>query len=646
MQKVQFRRQLASGIYLGFAGLFLGSVLFTSQSFGQLTTYRINSAPDTPLKGTNVSDYDTYALTSSLMTGATVDLPWTQADSGTTSNCPNVSFTTYDGSLSTLLTDGHPSGKFTNFIVMPVQEGGAGKGSNTFTPSYVFTQAWANNLANAGTCAGITSPSWAAGESVLPGNYIFVNSRYWQETNQPWSSSAPFVGTCTTGSTEPAFSSGVSSYSDNNCTWTNVGTNAPPQDACFSSYYPGDGVILAANSNNPGCFNVNNLPAGTTITNLETGFLVSYETPMKVAWKNLIQQAILHYQTSPPTNLTLGYIRFGLSEGGETVPLVSSSWPYFRNPTGKGPASGASIVYLSYVNEMMQFQNANNKQNGGDPPINMQADLNTWQGVTDYPDQEALYATQNNIGIGTNGLQVADVTTISPPSGTCTSVNANISGDWCYNFHKYCSTKMPNGNYPICSLQTLLRSTPGNNNAVVNGNANTGSLSDEYWNNGTSWANFYGLIPTAKLYGANNLEIYTCDILFTVMYAFPTNNYPGTSNCDTGTNPLPPNDAYEVDYQDTFLFYINSNAPGIYSPVPGSSTTTDSTVTLHWNTFSGATSYNVQVGSSEGTQNFYHNANTPNGVTVHFTAQPSGTDIWLRWTPNNGNSIDFHYVTP
>ncbi len=612
-------------------------VLFLSVfSFAQLTTYHINSAPDTPLSGVNASPYDTYALPSALMTGATVDLRWNQVDSGTSGDCPNINFTTFDTSLATIISDGASTGKYINFIVMPVQEGG----SNSDTPAYVFTQNWANNLAHSGTCAGVTSPSWSAGEAVLPGNYILVNSHYWQETAQPWSSSAPFVGTCTTGATEPAFNRTSPPYNDGTCTWTEVGTSAPPQDACFSTFYHGDSVILGDNGNNSGCFNVTNLPGTSTITNLETGFPVSYETPMKVAYKYFIQQVISHYQNSPPSGLKLGYIRFGLTEGGETVPLISGSWPYFKNLTGEGPASGASIVFLSYDNEMMEFQNANNQTSGSNPPINMQADLNSWNNNTDYPDQEALYAVQNNIGIGTNGLQVADVTAINPPTGSCTSPSASISGDWCYNFHLYCSSLMPNGNYPICSLQTFLLSTPGNNTSDQG--VTTGSLSAEYWNHGTAWANFPGLLPTAKLYGANNLEIYTCDILYAAMYSFPTNNYPGTSNCGSSGNPADP--AYEVDYVDA-LTQFQSNI-GIYSPPPGGSTTSDSTVTLDWYAYPGATSYNVQVGSTEGSQNFFHNINTHSGVTVHFTAQPSGTDIWVRWTPNNGSAIDYHYITP
>jgi hypothetical protein len=618
------------------AGMLLPMLFLSALSFGQLTTYHINSAPDTPLTGVNESAYNTYALPSLYMTGATVDLRWNQVDAGTVGDCPSLNFTTFDTSLATMIADGASSGKYINFIVMPVQEGG----SNSDTPSYVFTQAWANNLAHSGTCAGVTSPAWSAGETVLPGNYILANGHFWQETAQPWSSSAPFVGTCTTGTTEPAFNRTTPPYNDGTCTWTEVGTNAPTQDVCFSTFYHGDNVILGDNGNNPGCFNINDLPAGATLTNLETGFPVSYETPMKVAYKYFIQQVISHYQNSPPSGLKLGYIRFGLTEGGETVPLISGSWPYFKNLTGEGPASGASIVFLSYDDEMMEFQNANNQTSGSNPPINMQADLNTWNNNTDYPDQEALYAVQNNIGIGTNGLQVADVNAIS---GSCTSSNSTISGDWCYNFHQYCSTKMPNGNYPICSLQTFLLSTPGNNNAVVAGNPNTGALSDEYWNNGTSWANFAGLIPTAKQYGANNLEIYTCDILYAVMYSFPTNNYPGSSNC--GTNGNPASDAYETDYVDAFRLYLGNT--GIYSPVPGGPTTSDSTVTLTWYAFPGATSYNVQVGSMEGTQNFFHNTNTHSGVTVHLSpTQTTGTDIWVRWTPNNGSYIDYHYVAP
>jgi hypothetical protein len=630
MKKVADLRSGLIACARGIAGSLFLLLLLSSLSLCQLTTYHINSAPDTPLSGANQSDYDTYALSTSypgsLMTGATVDLHWNTVDTGTaTSGCPNITtanWTAFDNTLTTIIN----SGKFVNFIVMPVQEGGV----NSDTPAYVFTQVWANNLADGG-CSGLGSGDvlvWAKDEAVLPGNYIYANTHYWQETAQPWSSSHEFVGTCTTGSTEPAFVSTVSSYTDNNCTWTNVGTNAPPQDVCFSSFYSGNF------GNNYGCFNVNDLPSGQTLTSLETGFLVSYETPMKTAYKNFIQQVINHYQDHAPANLKLGYIRFGLSEGGETVPLVSSSWPYFNNPTGKGPASGASIVYLSYDYEMMVFQNANNQRSGSNPPINMQADLNTWDGITDYPDQEALYATEENIGIGTNGLEVNDVTSIANIGCTSPSTSANpISGDWCYNFHEYCSTKMPNGNYPICSLQTLLWSTPGNNTA-----GETGSLSAE--------GSFPGLLPIAKQYGANNLEIYTCDVLYTVMYAYPTNNYPGTTTCPT-THGNPADPTYENNYQGAFGLYLNSSEPGIYSPAPGADMQSDSSITLTWNAYPGATSYTVQVGSSEGTQTYYHSSNAHSPQTINFSPSlSSGTVIWVRWTPNNSTALDYNYVAP
>lgn len=619
-------------------------LMLSALGFAQLP-FHINSAPDTPFPGqTNFSDYDTYALaTGSYMTGATIDMPWKDVDTTShTATCPDVSFTNYDtNTIGTLVTDAEDGGKLINFIAMPVQEGAPGSASNTYTPYYVFGQTWANDLANSGTCSGITSPSWSAGEAVLPGNYILVNGVYWQETAQPWSSTNEFVGTCKTGTTEPAFNSMVSSYTDNTCKWTNNGTNAPPQDACFSSNYPGDGVILAANNNQSGCFNINNLPAGTTQTNLATGFPVSYETPMKVAWKNVIKLAISHYQSSLGTSL--GYMRFGMSEGGEAVPLVSGSWPYFKNPTGEGPPSGASIVYLSYINDMMQFQNASN--NNGVSGITMQADLNTWGGILDYPDQEALYATNNNIGIGTNGLQVADVTNINPPSGSCTSSNANISGDWCYNFHLYCSKTMSNGAYPLCSLQTLNLSTPGDNATTTD---QVGSLSNEYWDNSGTWQDFYGLIPTAKLYGANNLEIYTCDILYTVMYSYSTNNYPGSSNCTTNAAD---ND-YENDYYNTFAVALGK--PGIYSPAPGGSVQTDSSATLSWNAYSGAASYAFEIGAGQGGNIYYGPVNVGNVLTKSVTfsrSAGSDSDIWVRWRALNSvggvlEQADYHFVAP
>ncbi len=629
--------------------LFVSILLLATAAFAQLTTFTVNSAPDTPRTSTNAnwSDYTTTALPSSYMTGATVALHWIDVDTGTAAGgCPQLNFSTIDSTLSTLYSDAQTNNKFINFIVMPVTEGG----NNNYTPAYVFTQLWANNLASGG-CGSLSpplgniAPVWNAGSPYLPLDYIKVNGVYWQETGRPWSSTTPYSATCTTGGSEHAFLSGTSSYPDGNCTWTNKGANAPPQDACFSSFYHGNNVILNDNGGNSGCFNVNNLPFNAmhvqaTLTDLETGFLVSYETPMKVAWKYFIQQVINHYQNNQSAlHIKLGYIRFGLSEGGESVPLVGGSWPDFNNLAGKGPASGASIEYLSYISDMMVFQNNNNQQSGANPPINLLADLNTWNGKTDYPDQEALYAVNNNIGFGTNGLQVTDVTAINPPAA-CTSPNANISGDWCYNFAQHCSTAMPNGKFPICSLQTFLLSTPGGNPFPPPSTNPTGSLSDEYWNNGTTWVNFPGLIPTGRQYGANNLEIYTCDIIFT---ADPTYS---SSNCATSGSGNPASAAFENDYQSAFTLFLNPLAPGITSPVPGSNTTSDTTLALVWNAFPGAASYKVQIGSTQGTQNYYHNTVTHLFANATFAGSATtGSDVWVRWTPNNTTAfVDYHYV--
>jgi hypothetical protein len=88
---------------------------------------------------------------------------------------------------------------------------------------------------------------------------------------------------------------------------------------------------------------------------------------MATAYMNFIQQVISHYQTNPNNVANLGYIRFGLSEGGESSPITANiTWPYFRNLPNNGPQSGASIVFLSYINSMSQFQKENN---GGSAPL-------------------------------------------------------------------------------------------------------------------------------------------------------------------------------------------------------------------------------------------------------------------------------------
>ncbi len=598
--------------------------------------FTVNSAPDTPTTSSNPnwSNYTTYALTSSdtYMTGTTVALHWNQADTGIrTGGCPVVGFTSFDNSLSTLYQDAANAGKVVNFIVMPVQEGTAGSASNSYTPAYVETQLWANNLATGG-CTSISlsgiAPAGAWPGSFFPLDYIYENGAYWQETDRNISG---YSAGCTSGSSKPTFprnaAKGTVVNNDGNCQWTSTGSSAPPQDVCFSGYYPGDGVIYGDNSDNPGCFNVTNQPSGSSYANLETGFPVSYEDPMKVAWKYFIQQALSHYKSYQPyTNFKIGYIRFGMSQGGEAVPIVSSSWPDFNNPGG-----GASAQYLSYISDMMAFQDTNNPG-----AINLLADMNNWNSDATYSDQEALAAIDNNIGIGTNGLQVNDVTSISPPNACSGSTNA-VSGDWCYNFSLYCGKPTKNGTYyPICSLQTLLLSDPGNNAA-----GNTGSLSNEYWNSGSAYADFYGLIPAARKYGATNLEIYTCDILYVSDPSY------ASSNCATGTTDTgnPADAAFENDYQHAFTAFLTPTAPGIYSPVPGSSTTTDSSLSLAWYANPGATSYTIQIGSSQGSQNYYHSTGSGTAVNAHFSGSATqGSDVWVRWTPSNGSSIDYHYI--
>src|SRR5271168_1585011 len=77
MKKVADLRSGLIACARGIAGSLFLLLLLSSLSLCQLTTYHINSAPDTPLSGANQSDYDTYALSTSypgsLMTGATVD---------------------------------------------------------------------------------------------------------------------------------------------------------------------------------------------------------------------------------------------------------------------------------------------------------------------------------------------------------------------------------------------------------------------------------------------------------------------------------------------------------------------------------------------------------------------------------------------
>ncbi len=633
----------------------LGSPLLAISAWAQSPPPATLNAvfPPTTSTQTNYAGFHNTVLPSPLINGVTLTVPWSAVDIGTTA--PNYDFTDWD---NTNLGQFLNSNKVVNFIVMPATEGGV----NTYTPAYVFTAAWAN-----GTVSGETPiPGWTASHKYLPTTYILVNGHYQQEIATVTPPPGSFDGHCISGTSTPTFSTTGSTADDpqgggsTKCTWLDKGTAAAPlqtMESCAayegapswkaSSNYASGRIIAPSSSkfnshyfknNGSSCTSGTAEPTwntsggttsdgsctwtdnGTTIPPNQ-GIPVSYNLPILSAYQAFAAAFYDHYANHKPAGLNVGYIRFGMTEGGEASPLCNAVWPSYSKYT-----------YLAYVSDMTTYFG---RFGSSIPQV---ADMHA-VGATpdyDYADQEALYANNNSIGLDTNGLQVNDVNNIA----NCTT-KGSTAGDWCKNFSTYCGHAMPNGKYPICSLQTLTASTPGND---VSGQ--TGSLSVD--------GSFAGLIPTAQAHGATNLEIYTIDTLLAVDPSYCS---------DTGANcGTPDYSGYEGPYEGAFETFLGLT-PGIFKPVPGSTlptgsiefdwypkpgllpcTLTDLTYDLRAGTSPGGTSYFNVTGLSGTTYSYTHTINAPHGSTV-----------WVGWvyhiasTCGGGGGtahINYSYIAP
>ena len=266
-----------------------------------------------------------------------------------------------------------------------------------------------------------------------------------------------------------------------------------PQDMAVCGSYTGD-------SGNPFYSQANSGSGGglwnASVSSDLSGLPVSYELPFMTAYQNFITAVIQHYNA--PGALAIGYIRFGMSQGGENSPECNQYWPNYSENT-----------YIGYVTAMTQFITEQN------PSMTILEDLHAVGDpvVYSYADQEAALAVANKEGFGTNGLQQNDVNS-SAAGSPCDS-------DWCNLFAQYQATEY--GGTPITlSLQTLQWTDP-------TGATQTGSLTV--------------LEPFAKSRGANNLELYLAD----VGLAFDPSNYCGYLPPSAGCPSFNP-DTYSGQY--------------------------------------------------------------------------------------------------
>jgi iron uptake system EfeUOB component EfeO/EfeM len=178
----------------------------------------------------------------------------------------------------------------------------------------------------------------------------------------------------------------------------------------------------------------------------------------------------------------IGYIRFGLGHGGETMPVAS--WNDATTACGKAFAAwGYTITaWESYLAGMLNYEG-----NLHSPKQLMVGVTPMGSPTTQVPDYAAPIAASMGIGFGSQGFELSDITGYP-----------NCVADWCNLFARY-------GQVPL-ELQTYLQSCPDNT-------CTTGSL--------------VNLIPFAIAHHASVLEIYYQDWLVAFASGYPGNSQYG-----------------------------------------------------------------------------------------------------------------------
>lgn len=214
----------------------------------------------------------------------------------------------------------------------------------------------------------------------------------------------------------------------------------------------------------------------------KTGWPVVYDSSFKVPYKAFLAEVIHHYNNNPH----IGYIRFGLSMGGEIFP-----WCGTQEATSAGLtyAEWGNQVWLPYDKEMLGFEKAQN------PTMLILGP--TTKGAAGWVDTEAAQAVAEGFGFGNQGLEAIDITNYP-----------NCGSGWCSPFDTYA------GQVPM-ELQTIGQSDP---------TGVCGTTGNPACPGGTNQQNT-GPLPPLLTFGiqrhATIFEIYTLDLLLAFDPSYP-----------------------------------------------------------------------------------------------------------------------------
>jgi len=241
-----------------------------------------------------------------------------------------------------------------------------------------------------------------------------------------------------------------------------------------------------------------------------------------------LQQVVQRYGSNP----SVGYIRIGLAQGGETYPNLG----FDTDATCSNAFADwgwTPTTWVDYLTSMLSYEATLNSS------AKLMVGLNTVNLDTSIPDQVAAYAVSKGIGFGSQGLQQSDISNFD--SG------APCTADWCSLFDTY------QGQVAPLELQTATQSDS-------NGGGVTGSL--------------VPLLPFAVEHHATSLELYYEDWLT----AFDP-SYPGyTASYATAIQSA----AQGAQMQVVFPPISGSDADSIQTYVMPNSAVTGAVILIQW----------------------------------------------------------------
>jgi hypothetical protein len=221
-----------------------------------------------------------------------------------------------------------------------------------------------------------------------------------------------------------------------------------------------------------------------------TQWIPNYFNPaFQTNYQNFMKAVIARYGTGSYPNM--GYIRFGLGHGGETIPVAD--WNSGDDCSKQFETNwGLTIsTWEGYLKTMLDYEASLHSQ------VQLMVGITPMGTDNGVPDYVANTAVPLGIGFGSQGLEEKDV-------NNC----AGSTADWCTLFNNNFTQKVP------LELQTLAQSCPDSTKCgcPTSMQCATGSLAT--------------LLPFATANHVTVLELYYQDWLVALDPGYP--GYPGT----------------------------------------------------------------------------------------------------------------------